>query len=101
MVFGFSAYPTLEDAALKLLRKDAALHTVVFGHTHIAMGRQLLPGRRYLNSGSWIPSANLHIAALGRMLQQTYVYIEYDGHEPRSRLKIWHGRHTLEEDIVL
>ena len=49
-------------------RPNDAIHTVIFGHTHIAMCRQVFPGRSYLNSGSWIPNANLHISSLGRSL---------------------------------
>jgi UDP-2,3-diacylglucosamine pyrophosphatase LpxH len=100
IAFGFKAFPTLEDAAKRLLLHEG-IHTVVFGHTHIPMGRHPLPGKTYLNTGSWIPTTNLHISAMGRSLLQTYVYIEYEGDVPRARLKLWHGRRLVEEDIVL
>lgn len=102
LAFGIDAYPTLEDAARRVMRGDGKIDTVVFGHTHIPMARQVLPGRRYLNSGSWIPNTNLHISALGRSLLQTYIFIEYaEGRRPRARLKIWHGRRVVEEDLVM
>jgi len=100
ITLGFSPFPTLEDAARRVLQHEG-IHTVVFGHTHIAMGRHPLPGKTYLNTGSWIPTTNLHISAMGRSLLQTYVYIEYEGDVPRARLKLWHGRRLVEEDIVL
>jgi len=100
IALGFSAFPTLEDAARRVLQ-DESIHTVIFGHTHIPMGRHPLPGKTYLNSGSWIPTTNLHVSAMGRSLLQTYVYIEYEGAMPRARLKLWHGRRLVEEDIVL
>jgi UDP-2,3-diacylglucosamine pyrophosphatase LpxH len=100
VLFGFSAWPTLEDAAKRLLH-DGEIHTVVFGHTHIPLRRHPLPGKTYLNSGSWIPTSNLHIAGLGWSLMQTYVHIEYEGARPISRLKLWHGRRVVEEEIVL
>lgn len=100
VAFRFSAFPTLEDAAKRLLQHEG-IHTVIFGHTHIAMGRHPLPGKTYLNTGSWIPTTNLHISGMGRSLLQTYVYVEYEGDIPRARLKLWHGRKLVEEDIVL
>lgn len=101
VLFGMSAYPTLERAAARVLRNDETLHTVIFGHTHIPMTRQLAPGRRYLNCGSWIPNSNLHIAALGRSLLQTYIFIDYEQERARCRLKRWFGRRVVEEDLVL
>jgi len=100
VMFSFSAWPTLEDAAKRLLAGEG-IHTVIFGHTHIALTRHPLPGKTYLNSGAWIPNSNLHIAGLGWSLLQTYVYVEYEGARPRARLKCWHGRRLIEEDIVL
>jgi UDP-2,3-diacylglucosamine pyrophosphatase LpxH len=101
VLFGMSAYPTLEDAAARVLRGDDAIHTVIFGHTHIPMTRQIAPGRRYLNSGTWIPNSNLHIAALGLSLLQTYIFIDYEKDRARCRLKRWHGRRVIEEDVVM
>lgn len=101
VLLSLSAYPTLERAAARVLRANGSLHTVIFGHTHIPMARQIEPGRRYLNSGSWIPNSNLHIAALGRSLQQTYIFIDYEQERARCRLKQWYGRRVLEEDVVL
>lgn len=100
ILFGSDAWPTLENAARKLLRKDG-IHTVIFGHTHLPMGRHPVPGKTYLNSGTWIPTTNLHISAMGRHLLQTYIYLEYEDDVPRARLKRWHGRRLVEEDIVL
>ena len=101
VLFGFSAWPTLEDAAKRLLQLES-IHTVIFGHTHIPLSRHPLPGKTYLNSGSWIPTSNLHIAGLGWSLLQTYVHIEYEGPtKPIARLKLWHGKRVVEEDIVL
>ena len=99
--WGQHPYPTLESSAEKIMREDGGVHTVVFGHTHIPLLRQVLPGKVYVNSGSWIPNINLHISAIGRSLLQTYVHIEYENGVPRSRLKVWHGRRAQEEDIVL
>jgi UDP-2,3-diacylglucosamine pyrophosphatase LpxH len=100
VLFGFSAWPTLEDAARRILEQDG-VHTVIFGHTHIALTRHPLPGKTYINSGTWIPNSNLHIAGLGWSLMQTYVFIEHEGDRPRARLKLWHGRRLVEEDIIL
>ncbi len=100
VLFGFSAWPTLEDAARRILAQDG-VHTVIFGHTHIPLTRHPVPGKTYINSGTWIPNSNLHIAGLGWNLMQTYVYIEYESERPRARLKLWHGRRMVEEDIIL
>jgi UDP-2,3-diacylglucosamine pyrophosphatase LpxH len=100
IVFTSGAWPTLEDAARRVLRREG-IHTVIFGHTHIPMGRHPIKGKTYLNSGSWIPTTNLHISGMGASLLQTYIYIEYEDGIPRSRLKLWHGRRLVEEDIVL
>jgi UDP-2,3-diacylglucosamine pyrophosphatase LpxH len=97
---GTSVWPTLEDAAQRLLRADG-VHTVIMGHTHIPMARHPMAGKTYLNSGTWIPNSNLHIAGLGWSLLQTYVYVEYENKKPRCRLKLWHGRRLVEEDIIL
>ena len=101
MIFGMSVYPTLEGAARKVFKGDDTVHTVVFGHSHIPMIRHVLPGRVYVNSGAWIPTSNLHIAGLGYSLQQTYVFIEQENGRWHSRLKLWHGRRVVEEDVIL
>ncbi|PID38920.1 MAG: hypothetical protein CSA24_00370 [Deltaproteobacteria bacterium] len=101
VIFGGSAFPTLEAEARRVLEADAALHTVVFGHTHVPMWRQLAPGKTYVNSGSWIPTSNLHISQLGLQQRQTYVYLEHEEGVWRARLKLWHGRRVVEEDIPL
>lgn len=102
VIFGASAYPTLEPEARRIMQNNTKIHTVIFGHTHIPMWRQVLPNKTYVNSGSWIPTSNLHISALGSSLLQTYVYIEYDENSiPRASLKRWYGRRVVEEDIQL
>jgi UDP-2,3-diacylglucosamine pyrophosphatase LpxH len=100
VLFRFSAWGTLEDAAKKLLQTEG-IHTVIMGHTHIPLARHPMPGKTYFNTGTWIPNSNLHIAGLGWSLLQTYVYIEYEGSRPLARLKLWHGRRLVEEDIIL
>ncbi|MCK5799441.1 MAG: hypothetical protein KAI47_19755, partial [Deltaproteobacteria bacterium] len=101
VVFGSSAFPTLQPEATRLLVEDESLHTVIFGHTHIPLWRQVLPGRTYVNSGSWIPTSNLHISALGLSKLQTYAFVEYEDGVPRARLKLWHGRRIVEEDLPM
>ncbi len=96
----FGRTPTLEGAAKRLMQKEG-FDTVVFGHTHIPLARHPFPGKSYVNSGSWIPNTNLHIEGLGRSLLQTYVYIEYIGEKPQARLKRWHGRRLVEEEVVM
>lgn len=100
VLFGSGNDPTLDRAARRVL-KTPGIHTVVFGHTHLPMWRQLMPGKTYVNSGSWIPTSNLHASVLGSRLLQTFVYVEYESGVPRARLKLWHGRRLVEEDIVL
>lgn len=100
VLLNFSAWPTLEEAAKRLLQTEG-IHTVIMGHSHIPLVRHLGPGKAYFNSGSWIPNSNLHIAGLGWSLLQTYICIEYENSVPRARLKLWHGRRLIEEDIVL
>ncbi|MBW2730974.1 MAG: metallophosphoesterase [Deltaproteobacteria bacterium] len=101
VMFSGWAYPTLEGDAGRILKADQGIHTVIFGHTHIPMWRQLAPGKTYVNSGSWMPTTNLHISAMGHDRKQTYVYIEYENNIPRARLKLWHGRRVIEENIVM
>ena len=101
MVFGMSPYDNLEQAAERLLAQNKSLNTVIFGHSHLPLTRCVTPGRGYLNTGAWIPTSNLHISAIGSSLSQIYAYVEYVDGRPRCCLKLWHGRHSVEEDILL
>jgi UDP-2,3-diacylglucosamine pyrophosphatase LpxH len=98
-----AVFPDLSGAARRILRNDR-VHTVVFGHTHIYEHRRWGGDKEYFNTGTWTDMTSLEINSLGRTTKLTYVLFEYpeaDGGRPRGLLKEWHGRHRIEEDVVL
>lgn len=95
-----SIIPDLEKDAQEILQ-TGPYHTVIFGHNHqpayVKVGRAKL----YVNVGTWNDIIHLEIQNLGRQRRMTYAYIEYRNQErPQTHLKLWKGRHVIEEDMM-
>lgn len=96
----FSNSSSLDGHARKILLATDC-HTVILGHTHRGLHRRMGPDKEYLNTGTWNEVTTLEIGRLGTSSQRTYVLIEYPASgRPHARLKVWHGRHRIEEDAV-
>ncbi len=99
-VWSVSLSASLDACARKIL-ESTDCHTVIFGHTHRCLHRRMGPDKEYLNTGTWTDVTILEIGHLGTSSQRTYVLIEYpDEGRPRARLKVWHGKYRIEEDVV-
>lgn len=93
-------HESMDDAALRILKKTNYRY-VLFGHSHNWCHRRYGAYGEYINTGTWTEVISLEIANLGRRLDRTYVYIDCTDEEALVvRLKRWHGRHQLEEDIL-
>jgi UDP-2,3-diacylglucosamine pyrophosphatase LpxH len=95
IINGISMFPNIERGAKALLRTHAHIHTVIFGHNHVAKVLQYRDQKRYLNSGTWNEITSLDLAHFGKREQRTYIEIEYLDDEklrPVSKLKIWLGQ---------
>ncbi len=95
-----SIIPDLEGPGRAIMKKGQ-YHTVIFGHNHKAAFRRLGKNRLYVNTGTWNDIIHLDISNLGRQIRMTYAYIDYDDKgRPKTRLKIWKGTRTVEEDVI-
>ena len=57
----------LAEHAERLLREDASLELVAFGHTHRPELREVEPGRHYLNAGDWMQSFTYGVVTPGEV----------------------------------
>jgi UDP-2,3-diacylglucosamine pyrophosphatase LpxH len=93
--------PHLDREAKKILLTDKDISIVIFGHTHHARFRQLVPGKIYMNTGLWNEQLSLEVANPGKIVDFTYGVLEYDEHgSPHPSLKRWKGAHRIIEDVV-
>ncbi len=92
-------HESMIDAAERILRKTN-YRILIMGHSHAYDFRQYGTYGEYFNTGTWTETISLDIQTLGRNLQRTYVFLEYDSKgTPRAYLKQWHGMHKIEEDL--
>lgn len=102
-----SVYPNYDRIAFKILDDYDAIHTVIFGHTHILRYRQYREGKEYFNDGTWNETTNLALDDYGRQTRLTYAYIEYPHAvegvplKPKVRLKQWNGVWKPENEILV
>lgn len=95
IVNGVSMYPNIERGARGLLRSHSDIHTVIFGHNHVAKVLQFKDKKRYLNSGTWNVITSFDLAQFGKSEQKTYIEISYFEDEklpPVTELKAWLGQ---------
>jgi UDP-2,3-diacylglucosamine pyrophosphatase LpxH len=95
IINGISMFPNIERGAKSLLRTHANIHTVIFGHNHVAKVLQYRDQKRYLNSGTWNEITSLDLAHFGKRDQRTYIeitYLEDEALRPVTKLKIWLGQ---------
>jgi UDP-2,3-diacylglucosamine pyrophosphatase LpxH len=98
LVFHYTAYPTLEREAKHLLGRRR-YHTVIMGHTHVALYREYARDKVYVNTGTWNAMTSLDMGSLGRTEQLTYAHVEYVEGRPRARLREWKGIARPAEDV--
>jgi len=100
MLSDLSIIPPLDREAQNVLARPE-YHTVLFGHNHQAAYRRFGRDRLYVNTGTWNDIIHLDIQNLGRQRRMTYAFIDYPDHlRPRTKLKIWKGTKTAEEDVI-
>ena len=93
------SHESMIEAAERILRKTN-YRIVIMGHSHAYDFRQYGTYGEYFNTGTWTETISLDIQTLGRSLERTYVYIEYDEKGiPHAILKRWNGKHKVEEDL--
>lgn len=96
----FTAFPNMESKVRKLFRKSPHVHTIIFGHTHLAKVRRFGRNKTYINTGTWTDLISLDISNLGMNRELTYATIEYfEDAPPQTKLRRWHGYRELWQDI--
>ena len=92
-------HESMITGAEKILRKTN-YRIVIMGHSHSYDFRQFGVHGEYFNTGTWTETISLDVQTLGRSLDRTYVYIEYDDQGiPQATLKRWNGKYKVEEDL--
>ncbi len=91
---------TMDDAAIRELRKLKGVRTLIVGHSHTPRYQSLPTGKVLINTGTWVPMINLDLRYLGQTSGLTYALIEYDhAGVPRASLLRWQGTHEPFETI--
>jgi UDP-2,3-diacylglucosamine pyrophosphatase LpxH len=86
--------------AVRRILKNTSYRFVIMGHSHGYDFRQFGQHGEYYNTGTWTETVSLDIQTLGRSLDRTYVYIDYnESGQPQPRLKRWFGAYKTEEDL--
>jgi UDP-2,3-diacylglucosamine pyrophosphatase LpxH len=88
----------LEKDARELLDKNAAVHTVILGHSHRPMHKIYPDGKQYLNTGTWTKMINLDWQGLGQLFRRTFALVRIEGDKAQCDLRQWvgvHGPHQL------
>jgi UDP-2,3-diacylglucosamine pyrophosphatase LpxH len=78
----------LVSQARELLSRSP-YRALILGHTHQALDREVLPGRRYVNTGTWIPMAHWADGRIQVRKRLTYALVHERGHEPAAELREW------------
>jgi UDP-2,3-diacylglucosamine pyrophosphatase LpxH len=100
MIRQISIIPDLEKNGREIL-KSGSYHTVIMGHNHQPSYRKVGRNKLYVNVGTWNDIIHLDLENLGRQRRTTYGYIEYEkGGRISTHLKLWKGRHMVEEDMI-
>lgn len=93
-------YPDLFGKVRHILADRPELHTVILGHTHVALVRRLRDGRQYVNGGCWTETVSFGLGSFGHRSKPTYVLVETPegATKPVVKLRQWNGmRHPFEE----
>jgi len=95
-------FPDLDEAAEKILLTRQDIRVVIFGHNHRPTFKEVLPGKQYINTGTWNEMTHLDLDRLGTRLQCTFALIEYFEAGPQATLKVWKGkpRRSVEADVA-
>lgn len=101
LLWSYDAFPDFGHKVAKYLKKVPHVHTVIMGHTHLAMVRRFGRTKTYINTGTWTDLISLDLARPGLSRELTYATVEYppDGGPPQSSLKAWRGYHDLWREI--
>lgn len=70
-----------EKIGRALLRSNKDLFAVIMGHTHRPKEVRYPSGQVYINTGTWMKTVNLDLAAFGRSVRQPFCIIAY----PRTK----------------
>ena len=89
-----TVYPSLKDAARRVMDDNPETHTVIMGHTHVPQHIQFPDGREYLNTGTWNEVTSLELSSLGKGTHLTYAIVDYTKNptRPHAYLREWRGR---------
>ncbi len=100
IAFEASVFPDLTDAAKRILRSPA-IHSVVFGHSHVYKHVLVGGNKQYLNTGTWNDIVSMDLESFARRSKLTYVRVDYDENgKPETALRHWIGKIPIEDDAL-
>jgi len=100
LLFEYEAFPNFENKVRRYMTRHPGVHTMILGHTHLAMVRRFGRDRTYVNTGTWTDLISLDIARFGTSRELTYATVEFPPDGPaQTSLKAWRGYHDLWREI--
>lgn len=91
-VLSTPVYPSLKPAVRRIFQKNPETRYIILGHTHRPEEIDIIPGRTYINTGTWNENTDLSFLSFGSSLHMTYALIECDGAgNAIAALKEWMG----------
>ncbi|MGK5082073.1 hypothetical protein WDW37_02115 [Bdellovibrionota bacterium FG-1] len=84
----------LECEARDLMASDAAIRTVIFGHTHKPMDKIYPDGKQYINTGTWTRMINLDWRHLGQQYSLTFALVQIENDKAHCELRHWVGEQS-------
>src|SRR5262249_54831945 len=75
-------------AAALALAQHPAVRTVIFGHTHAPVEVSVAPGKRFINSGTWVKVVDVRAVRDEPTELNTYVLVDQSGD---AHLMCWRG----------
>jgi hypothetical protein len=79
-----------EIAAALALAQRPDVRTIVFGHTHAPADIEIAPGKRFINSGTWVKVVDVRNVRDEPTELNTYVLVDPNG---EAHLMSWRGTH--------
>src|SRR5262249_918605 len=77
-----------EVAAALALAQRADVRTIVFGHTHAPVDIEIMPGKRFINSGTWVKVVDVRNVRDEPTELNTHVLVDANG---EAHLMSWRG----------
>src|SRR5207245_2429013 len=75
-------------AAAMALSHHGAIRTIIFGHTHVPVEVEVAPGKRFINSGTWVKVVDVRAVRDEPTELNTYVLVDESGD---AHLMCWRG----------